>query len=112
MKTKETFELLEENAKERQVELRLKKDYDKPLKVNADRQKIEQVLINLFVNASHAMTIMRPPSIKEGGTLTVTCDFMSTRGFIEKSFPQLAEEKQCIRNSFLRAYAEFSSPLE
>tara|TARA_B100000678_G_scaffold288209_1_gene296215 strand:+ start:472 stop:1512 length:1041 start_codon:yes stop_codon:yes gene_type:complete len=48
---KETFELLEENAKERQVELRLKKDYDKPLKVNADRQKIEQVLINLIINA-------------------------------------------------------------
>ncbi|MGB0177088.1 MAG: sensor histidine kinase [Owenweeksia sp.] len=47
----ETFELLEENAKERQVTLKLKKDYDKPIKVNGDRQKIEQVLINLIINA-------------------------------------------------------------
>ncbi len=47
----ETFELLEENAKERKITLKLKKEYDKPLKVNADRQKIEQVLINLIINA-------------------------------------------------------------
>ncbi len=47
----ETFELLEENAKDRQVTLKLKKDYDKPLKVRGDRQKIEQVLINLIINA-------------------------------------------------------------
>lgn len=47
----EVFELLEENAKERKIRLGLKKEYEKPLKVRADRQKIEQVLINLINNA-------------------------------------------------------------
>ena len=48
---KEVMELLEDKAKERKIKLVFKKDYDKPIKVNADRAKIEQVLINLMANA-------------------------------------------------------------
>lgn len=48
---REVFELLESKAKERQIKLLFKKEYDKPIKVYADRQKVEQVLINLVTNA-------------------------------------------------------------
>jgi signal transduction histidine kinase len=40
--------------------------------VSADPTQIEQVVLNLLVNASHAMTIMRPAGQSPGGTLTVS----------------------------------------
>lgn len=43
-----------------------------PLRVKAEPLQVEQVLLNLCVNAAHAMTIMRPTGEREGGTLTVT----------------------------------------
>lgn len=48
---KEIFELLEDKAAKQKIKLKLKKDYDKPIKVTADRSKIEQVLVNLIINA-------------------------------------------------------------
>ncbi|GEM_PF-1363130 len=42
-----------------------------PANVMADAILIEQILLNFCVNASHAMTIMRRPGDKEGGTLSV-----------------------------------------
>ncbi len=48
---KEVMELLEDRAVERNIRLTFKKEYDKPIKVHADRAKIEQVLINLMTNA-------------------------------------------------------------
>lgn len=48
---KEIFELLEDKAEKQKIKLKLKKDYDKPIKVTADRSKIEQVLVNLIINA-------------------------------------------------------------
>ncbi|MBP7738713.1 MAG: response regulator [Spirochaetes bacterium] len=44
---------------------------DLPLMANADFTQVEQILLNLCVNASHAMTIMRPEGSKMGGSLTV-----------------------------------------
>jgi len=44
---------------------------DTPLRAMADPTQIEQVLLNLCVNASHAMTLMREEGSREGGTLTV-----------------------------------------
>jgi len=44
---------------------------DSPLMVNADFTQIEQVILNLCVNASHAMTITRNARGDEGGTLSV-----------------------------------------
>ncbi len=45
------FELLEDKAHKKHVQFKIKKDLDRPLKVMADRAKIEQVLINLVGNA-------------------------------------------------------------
>ncbi len=54
-----------------------------PLVVLADPLQIEQVLLNICINASHAMTTMRHPGGGQGGTLTVTADTVAsgeTRG--------------------------------
>ncbi len=48
-----------------------------PLRVMADPVQIQQVLLNLCVNASHAMTIMRPAGRREGGILSVTASGVS-----------------------------------
>jgi signal transduction histidine kinase/ActR/RegA family two-component response regulator len=40
--------------------------------VNVDPVQIEQVLINLCINAAHAVTIMRPPSVPWGGNVHIT----------------------------------------
>ncbi len=44
---------------------------ERPLRIMADPVQIEQVLLNLCVNASHAMTVMRPEGARQGGVLTV-----------------------------------------
>jgi PAS domain S-box-containing protein len=55
--------------------------YDQAM-VWADATQIEQVLLNLCVNASHAMTLMRNKSEPQGGTLTVSImDFIPDRRF-------------------------------
>ena len=48
---REVFDVSEDKAAKRNIALTLKKDYDKPIKVEADRPKIEQVLTNLITNA-------------------------------------------------------------
>lgn len=48
---RETMEMLEDRAKEFHIKLKFKKEYDKPLRVQGDKEKISQVLINLVVNA-------------------------------------------------------------
>lgn len=47
---------------------------EQSLPVLANPVQIEQVLINLCVNASHAMTIMREKSERQGGVLRVSAD--------------------------------------
>jgi PAS domain S-box-containing protein len=43
-----------------------------PILIKADPAQIDQMLLNLCMNASHAMTIMKDSAEKAGGTLTVT----------------------------------------
>jgi two-component system, NtrC family, sensor kinase len=44
---------------------------DEPAIINAYPVQIEQTLLNLCINASHAMTIMRPEDAKQGGRLRI-----------------------------------------
>ncbi len=48
------------------------------LYVMADPVQIEQVLLNLCINASHAMTIMKRDDEPQGGTLTVTSTVLNS----------------------------------
>jgi CheY-like chemotaxis protein len=57
------------------VELDFRFD-DDPLHVYADPTQIEQALLNLCVNASHAMTMMRGWGDRQGGKLTVDARLM------------------------------------
>ncbi len=43
-----------------------------PAMIKGDQSQIEQVLLNLCINASHAMTIMRDKNSRQGGTLTLS----------------------------------------
>jgi len=45
--------------------------FDQKALISGDYYQIEHMLLNLCVNAEHAMTIMRPEKEKRGGTLTV-----------------------------------------
>ncbi len=50
--------------------------------INANQTQIEQVLLNLCVNSSHAMTIMRENHEKKGGKLKISL----SKYLVEKSF--------------------------
>jgi PAS domain S-box-containing protein len=58
--------------------------FPKPAMVQADVAQIEQALLNLCVNASHAMTIMRPDYEPQGGILTIAVEKI----FIDQHFTQ------------------------
>jgi two-component system phosphate regulon sensor histidine kinase PhoR len=49
--SKEIIDSLEQKARRQKIKLRLKNPNEKPIFVNADRAKIEQVFINLLVNS-------------------------------------------------------------
>ncbi|MCK5100066.1 MAG: response regulator, partial [Desulfobacteraceae bacterium] len=46
--------------------------HDKPAKIMGNPMQIEQVLLNLFINAAHSMTLMRKNSDPWGGILDVS----------------------------------------
>ncbi len=50
---------------------------DTPLTIMADPVQIEQVILNLCVNASQAMTLMRPDGERHGGKMHVEAGFVS-----------------------------------
>jgi signal transduction histidine kinase len=55
---------------DKSVEVRYTPSTNKAM-ISAYSAQIEQVLLNLCINADHAMTIMRPPGEKRGGKLTI-----------------------------------------
>jgi len=61
---------------------------DIPLVIMGDIVQIEQVLLNLCINASHAMTIMRKPGEKQGGTLSITADIVKSNYITDEMFPE------------------------
>jgi two-component system cell cycle sensor histidine kinase/response regulator CckA len=63
-----------------------------PVIVNADLTQITQVLLNLCINAYHAMTMMRDKNEKQGGDLSVSSFSIKADSHFCKSHPE-AEEK-------------------
>ncbi len=62
---------------------------EEALMIMGDAVQVEQVLLNLCINASHAMTIMRPPGAKQGGTLTVTVGTIKSDCIMREHFPEI-----------------------
>jgi signal transduction histidine kinase len=58
-----------------------------------DATQIEQVLLNIFVNASHAMTIMRPEAEHEGGTLSIKINKTNISGFFDSHSSEMRSGK-------------------
>jgi len=87
-----------ENSLPKSIKLDIVED-DNVIMVMADPVQIEQVILNLCVNASHAMTIMKKNSDNQGGTLKVFCDRVSTFGYIEKKQPSFKNHSHCIKIS-------------
>lgn len=57
-----------------------------------DLPQLEQILLNLCLNASHAMTIMRPEDSPQGGALTLLTEkFASDNDFINK-YPEASAD--------------------
>jgi len=55
--------------------------------VNGDQIRLEQVILNLCLNASHAMTIMRKKEEKEGGRLSVRVSEIVSNGAFPRKYP-------------------------
>lgn len=64
--------------------------FNGPAITHADPTQIEQVILNLFINASHAMTTMRPNGDKWGGILEVSLEKM----FADEHFLKIHPEVQ------------------
>ncbi|PKL40643.1 MAG: hypothetical protein CVV44_03305 [Spirochaetae bacterium HGW-Spirochaetae-1] len=62
-----------------------------PMRAFADPTQIEQVILNLCVNASHAMTIMRDDNEKQGGKLTVSLRKLQADHHFCKMHPDATE---------------------
>ncbi|MBE9487192.1 MAG: cache domain-containing protein [Chloroflexi bacterium] len=60
------------NSFDKSVRIEVQTDSSSP--VHADANSLEQVFLNICINAAHAMTIMRPKGEPWGGTLSITVD--------------------------------------
>ncbi len=60
---------------------------DIPALVKADPSQIEQVLLNLCINAEHSMTLMRKKNEKWGGTLSVSVKSFIPDSIFKKDHP-------------------------
>lgn len=65
----------------------------RPAIVNADITQIEQVLLNLCLNAGHAMTIMKKDKDKWGGTLSISLEKIAVDKYFCQLYPD-AQEKE------------------
>lgn len=72
--------------------IEIETDYYKENAVtNADPTQVEQSLLNLCINASHAMTIMREDTGKYGGTLNISLRKISVDKHFRQVHPEAAE---------------------
>ncbi len=63
---------------------------EKPIPINADITQLEQVILNMCINAEHAMTIMREDDKKYGGLLSVSIETF----YADKLFCSLNNDAQ------------------
>jgi two-component system cell cycle sensor histidine kinase/response regulator CckA len=107
---------------DKSIEVTIKPHTDKAL-IHADATQIEQVLLNLLVNAAHAMTIMRDQGKAWGGTLSVNVTKITNDDFFRKSHLRASEEEYwCIqvadtgvginKTDLLKIYVPFYSTKE
>ncbi len=61
------------NIIDKSIDIKTSHDVGNAL-VEADQGQIEQVLLNICINAAHAMTIMRKPIEKQGGVLSLSVE--------------------------------------
>lgn len=61
---------------------------DREKTCSGDQSKLEQVFLNLFINASHAMTQMRKKSVPWGGTLSIRIE---SAKLFDKEFPEASK---------------------
>ena len=94
--TEEVFQLFELRANERNIELRFNQKYDRPIQVNADKEKILQVLSNLIMNAIHYG--------REGGFCEVRFFDMSQNILIEVADNGVGVDPEHLPRLFERFY--------
>jgi len=65
--------------------------------ITGDPGLIEQLLLNIFINAEHAMTVMRPRGQKRGGTIHVQIDrFRPTQSFLATNPAASKQDYWCL----------------
>lgn len=94
---REIFDMLEDKAHKKGVKLRMKKDQERHIWVHADPKRIEQVFLNLLVNAIKY-------SKKEGGTVDVKFYDMEQNVLVEISDNGLGIPEKDLPRVFERFY--------
>jgi PAS domain S-box-containing protein len=77
---------------DKNIEINVRYYPSKPF-VFADQTQIEQVLLNLCINASHAMTIMKNADEPQGGTLFVHIDRIHADSIFASGHPEATKDE-------------------
>jgi two-component system phosphate regulon sensor histidine kinase PhoR len=93
---KEVFESMELKAKQHHIKLIFKQKYDEPIMVNADREKIVQVLVNLIDNSFKYG--------KEGGSTSVSLFELHNQVLVEVTDDGIGIEEKNLPRLFERFY--------
>ncbi|HPS59179.1 MAG TPA: PAS domain S-box protein [Spirochaetota bacterium] len=68
-----------------------------PILIMGEPAQIEQVLLNLCINASHAMTIMRSQEEKQGGILTIRAERIKSDNVINSFYTEYQDTGTWVR---------------
>jgi len=93
---KEVFESMDMKAKQHNIKLIFKQKYDEPIHVNADREKIHQVLVNLIDNSFKYG--------KEGGSTSISLFELHDQVLVEVTDDGIGIEEKYLPRLFERFY--------